>query len=158
MEAQERLTAREAMSNQEEAATQAAVSELSSALLTECEKLARKLLSEPNAAGTEFTDLDLALTKLRIMRRLNEVSLDLTGLVAASRNAGATWEQIGSTCGITKQAAYDRWRVAVKTLEEGAEWAEKRSKLPIDPLDQFDTRYVYDGRPARRRRSRSQPQ
>lgn len=143
--------------NSEDLEIRAAVSELSRLIVSECERLAHKLLHarEHTDHRTEPQRLELALVQLRIMRGVNEVKHDLTGVVAAARRAGATWEQIGTTCGITKQAAYDRWRGPVKTFEQAAAWAQEHAKLPVDPLDQYDTTFVTDGRPPQGRRAAS---
>ncbi len=46
------------------------------------------------------------LVKMQIER---ELGLDHTGNVLNARHYGASWSAIGEACGITKQAAYDRW-------------------------------------------------
>lgn len=51
-------------------------------------------------------DIAWYLTKLRIARAAGTKQ---TGSALNARKAGATWTQIGEACGISKQAAYDRW-------------------------------------------------
>jgi hypothetical protein len=46
------------------------------------------------------------LLKLRIGK---EAGVDLLGNVVNARKYRATWQEIGDACGITRQAAYDRW-------------------------------------------------
>lgn len=46
--------------------------------------------------------------------RLAEYEECLADAVCASRQAGATWEQIGKVLGITAQAAHSRYRYVVE--------------------------------------------
>lgn len=52
------------------------------------------------------------LVKMQIER---ELGLDHTGNVVNARHYGASWSTIGQACGITKQAAYDRWAMFENT-------------------------------------------
>jgi hypothetical protein len=56
------------------------------------------------------------LTKLRIAR---VADVDATGSVIGARRRGATWKQIGAACGISRQAAHDRWSRYVDNLPPG---------------------------------------
>lgn len=52
---------------------------------------------------------DWHLTKIAIAV---EARLDPTGDVLNAKQYGATWQAIADQCGITRQAAYDRWQKA----------------------------------------------
>lgn len=68
------------------------------------------------------------LTKLRLRHQSNADPLRAVG---PARAAGATWEQIGSACDMTRQGAYDKWGKVVKKL------LIEMDKSP-DILEQFD--------------------
>ncbi|MFC9437881.1 hypothetical protein [Nocardia sp. NPDC057030] len=87
------------------------------------------------------------LTKLRIRR---EAKVEHEHVVAAARAAGATWEQIGDACGITRQGAYDRWGKMVKERESQPE--PQLAIGPLDPLDEYDPGGHAEGSPRPRRR------
>ncbi|CAM4486702.1 hypothetical protein NONI108955_34260 [Nocardia ninae] len=84
------------------------------------------------------------LTKLRIRR---EAKVEHEHVVAAARAAGATWEQIGDACGITRQGAYDRWGKMVKERE-----SQPEPSFAVDPLDEYDPGGHAEGSPRPRRR------
>ncbi|WP_069167263.1 hypothetical protein [Nocardia altamirensis] len=84
------------------------------------------------------------LTKLRIRR---EAKVEHEHVVAAARAAGATWEQIGEACGITRQGACDRWGKMVKERE-----SQPDPSFAIDPLDEYDPGGHAEGSPRPRRR------
>lgn len=85
-------------------------------------QLANRVLDRPAFASPEWqreAELDKAdpergqarrrewhLTKLHICRAAR---LDPTGDAINARRAGASWVEIGAACGITRQAAHDRW-------------------------------------------------
>lgn len=124
------------------AVAQAAV-ELGLAMNDKCDQLAKKLLGvveiDPNAPTEEvkmetersYSVVELELTKLRV-RHL--ARMDIGGAVAAARMAGATWEQVGTACGSSKQAAYERWHKIVREFENARVKARQR---PVDAVDQY---------------------
>lgn len=112
--------------------------ELSTAIFTTCRELARRELGRP-AFGTDEWAAEISaadtperrgevkeefLTRLRILRAARA---DLQRTVLAARKHHLSWRDIGSACGMTRQAAYDRWGVAAKQQEQAdealAEWA-----------------------------------
>ncbi|WP_063048301.1 hypothetical protein [Nocardia arthritidis] len=116
-----------------------AAAQLNQEIRRKCDELAGDLLNEaaklqglPEPVGVEplggtlRTALELA--KLRIRDQAN---VDVDGTVKSARESGATWEQIGSACGITRQAAYDRWGKMMKSIR-------KATEAPKDPLEQYD--------------------
>lgn len=120
-----------------------------------CDDWATKLINEAaEDAGAEAPIGDTPvtgdllilweLTKLRIRR---EAKVEHEHVVAAARLAGATWEQIGEACGITRQGAYDRWGKLIKERE-----SQPRPSVAVDPLDEYDPRGHTEGSPRPRRR------
>ncbi|MGK8487087.1 hypothetical protein [Nocardia asiatica] len=130
-----------------------AAGQLNVTIKRRCDELAAELLNEaahrqghPTVIGAAPVLgpllVALELTKLRIRC---EARVDYEGVVVSARAAGATWEQIGATCGISRQAAYDRWGKMVKQLTVEPEPAE-------DPLEQYDPGGQREtGTPRRRR-------
>lgn len=116
-----------------------AVAQLTLYIHRKCDELAGQLLNDaaekqglqkPVGAEPLAGELwiEFELVKLRI-RHQAKVELELA--VKSARSAGATWEQIGSACGITRQAAHDRWgKLMRKPLKQVA--------AQPDVLDQFD--------------------
>ncbi|MFI1459082.1 hypothetical protein [Nocardia carnea] len=94
-----------------------AVAQLTLDIHRKCDELAGQLLNEAaeqdgiaRPVGIEPLTgeiwIEFELTKLRIRHQAN---VDLELAAKSARSAGATWVQIGSACGVTRQAAYDRW-------------------------------------------------
>lgn len=114
--------------------------ELNTTIYTTCRELARRELGRP-AFGTDDWAAEISaadtserrrevkqeyLTRLRILRTAR---VDLQRTVLEARKHRLSWRDIGSACGMTRQAAYDRWGAAEKQQEQAdealAEWARK---------------------------------
>lgn len=54
---------------------------------------------------------DWHLTKIMIAV---QAGIDPTGDAVNAKRYGATWQQVADTCGVTRQAAYDRWNAAIE--------------------------------------------
>src|SRR5260370_485504 len=108
-----------------------AANELREAVAMRLGELADRLLERP-AFGTpewhawwEAKDTpqgdarrrDWHLAKLRIART---AGVDLTGDVLGAHSVGASWEDIGEVCGITRDAARERWSADVQRVH--ANW------------------------------------
>ena len=63
-------------------------------------------------------ELDWHLVKLKLERRLG---LDHTGNVINARRLGASWQTLADACGISRQAAHDRWAAVAATVN-GRDW------------------------------------
>lgn len=59
------------------------------------------------------------LVKLQICR---ELGLDPIGDVLNARRFGASWQAIADACGITRQAAHDRWADLVRNIQQSDDW------------------------------------
>lgn len=60
---------------------------------------------------TESKPLDLLLTHLgEVSGQLQEMDEERDDMIRAARKAGASFEQIGEAMGISKQAAWERYR------------------------------------------------
>lgn len=59
------------------------------------------------------------LVKLQICR---ELGLDPIGDVVNARRFGASWQAIADACGITRQAAHDRWAKLVQQIQQSDKW------------------------------------
>lgn len=70
-----------------------------------------KMTPEQRAAA----ELEWHLLKMRIARRLG---LDQTGETINARRLGASWQVIADACGISRQAAHDRWAAICAELNE----------------------------------------
>jgi hypothetical protein len=65
------------------------------------------------AALSAFDVADTPMSRLDAARRLREAAEELEAAqVEAARKAGATWIEIGSCYGLTKQGAQQRFRAA----------------------------------------------
>lgn len=98
----------------------AAADELKEAIALKLGELADRLLERPEFGTPEWVDWwgnkdtpagnarrrEWHLVKLQISR---EAGVDQTGNAINARHCGASWEEIGQACGITRQAAHDRW-------------------------------------------------
>lgn len=116
-----------------------AVGELTASIRQWCDELATELLNRaalregrPPPVGPELLDgqprLLWELTKLRIR---HQAKVDPLRAVGTARAAGATWQQIGAACDMTRQGAYDRWGKVVKQF-----LIEMDSEPPL--LEKFD--------------------
>jgi hypothetical protein len=99
-----------------------AVDKLRDAISREVGNLADKLLGRPEFGSPEWVVAaevlraddeakrahvrEWHLVKIRI---LHAAELNPTGDVMNARMRGATWQAIADACGITRQAAHDRW-------------------------------------------------
>lgn len=97
-----------------------AAHQLRETIALRCGDLADKLLDLPEAGTPEWVEQyqqrdtpegqarlrEWHLVKMRICR---EADVDQTGDALNAKKAGATWQDIADACGITRQAAYDRW-------------------------------------------------
>jgi hypothetical protein len=98
-----------------------AADELRTVIALEVGKLADQILGRPEFGSPEWKSqhetrdtpegkartLEWHLTKIAILHEAGRVSP--TGDVLGARKHGATWQAIADACGITKQAAFDRW-------------------------------------------------
>jgi hypothetical protein len=141
---------------------------LKSAVYDKTAELAREVLKRPKTGTEEWRFESEArstpegrqkttheyLTRLRILKAAN---VDLERTVVEARAEQITWEQIGQTCGISRQGAYDRWGTAVKQTEQhrevAARWWDDEQRL--DVLEKFDPGGKRSTSP--RRRGRSKP-
>ncbi|MGK8501303.1 hypothetical protein [Nocardia asiatica] len=130
-----------------------AANQLSATIRRRCDELAAELLNEaaerqgfpPVIGAAPVAGLLLVALELAKLRIRCEARVDHEGVVVSARAAGATWEQIGTACGITRQAAYDRWGKMVQQLTVESEPAQ-------DPLEQYDPGGQREAGTPRRRR------
>ncbi|MGF6888543.1 hypothetical protein ABIA39_007758 [Nocardia sp. GAS34] len=103
-----------------------AAGQLSVILRREIDKLAIELINEsarrkgqPEPIGLKQPSrrvrVALELTKLRIRHTAH---VELVEAVVAARQAGATWAAIGLACGVSRQAAHDRWGKLLHATDE----------------------------------------
>lgn len=128
------------LSNPGERVIEALAAELSTTIHMRCRELARKQLGRP-VYGTDEWAAEISapdsderraavkheyMTRLRILKAARA---DLQRAVLDARKNGLSWRDVGRACGITRQAAYDRWGVAEKQQERAREaadeWARK---------------------------------
>lgn len=111
----------------------AAADELTSEIADKLGDLAAKLLGRPEAGTSEWVTeqharknheqwaldntRDWHLVKIAIMVAAN---IDPTGAAINAKVYGATWQDIADQCGISRQAAHDRWHEAAS-----------RARLPV---------------------------
>lgn len=109
--------------------------ELKTTIYATCRELARRELRRPEYGTDEWAAEISApdtperrkavrhehLTRLRILRAAR---VDLERAVVDAR-AHLTWNEIGAACGMTRQAAYDRWGAAAKQQEQARQAADK---------------------------------
>lgn len=115
-----------------------AASDLNVTIRQRCDELALELLNkaalkagyspveELPVFGARRIVLELAKLQIRTHAKVG----GLNGTVVAARGAGATWEQIGSACGMSRQGAYDRWGKVVKDV------SAQPNREP-DPLEKY---------------------
>ena len=73
-------------------------------------------------------------TRRRFPSRQRCYRVDLERAVLDARRNKVTWNEIGTACGVTRQAAYDRWGEAANRAEE----ARTKAAEPLDVLDKYD--------------------
>jgi hypothetical protein len=123
-----------------EGVIEALAAELNTMIHVRCRELARKQLgrplygtdewaaeiSAPNSDQRRTTVKHEYMTRLRILKAARA---DLQRAVLDARKHGLSWRDVGRACGITRQAAYDRWGAAEKqqerTREAADDWARK---------------------------------
>ncbi len=120
-----------------------AAAELKDVLILRVGTLADELLGLPEAGTEEWVRLqrrpeaerraDARQWHLVKMAIETEVGIDPVGDIVNARRAGATWEQVGEACGITRQAAHERWAhrvaAAVSTDRQAGETWEPAPDL-----------------------------
>jgi len=122
--------------------------ELNTAIYTRCRELARRELGRPEYGTDEWAAEISApdsprrrsavkyeyMTRLRILKA---AGADLQRAVLDARRHGLSWRDVGSACGVTRQAAFDRWGVAEKqqeqTREAADDWARKTQVDSLRP-------------------------
>jgi hypothetical protein len=73
----------------------------------------KSLIKRMLAALSALDAADGPISRLDAARRLREAAEELeTAQVEAARKAGATWNEIGTCYGLTKQGAQQRFRAA----------------------------------------------
>ena len=99
---------------------QAAAGTLREAISVKLGGLADQVLGRPEFGSSEWTtewkQRDSPLGRARLkewhlvkMQIARAAGTDQTGDVINARGCGASWAEIGQACGITRQAAHDRW-------------------------------------------------
>lgn len=128
------------LSSPGEGVIEALAAELNTMIHVRCRELARKQLGRPLygtdewAAEISAPDSDRRRTTVKHeymtrLRILKAARADLQRAVLDARKHGLSWRDVGRACGITRQAAYDRWGAAEKqqerTREAADDWARK---------------------------------
>jgi len=103
-------------------------------------------------------DVDsLPADPLEALRELSRVGLELEelrrGRVADARREGATWDEIGESLGMSRQAAWEYYTRDVRRILEGT--AAANDELTEEEALRMATEEVHEIRRRRRRRSGS---
>jgi hypothetical protein len=96
----------------------------------------KNLLRRITAALGALDAADGPVSRLDAARRLREAAEELEAAqVEAARKAGATWSEIGSCYGLTKQGAQQRFRAARHQAEAGTAPPQEKKADPVASPD-----------------------
>ena len=93
----------------------------------------KNLVRRITAALGALDVADGPMSQLDAARRLREAAEELEAAqVEAARKAGATWNEIGASYGLTKQGAQQRFRAARNQAKAGTAPPEKKQAGPAE--------------------------
>jgi hypothetical protein len=93
----------------------------------------KNLVRRITAALGALDVADGPMSQLDAARRLREAAEELEAAqVEAARKAGATWNEIGASYGLTKQGAQQRFRAARNQAKAGTAPSEKKQAGPAE--------------------------